>query len=408
MNSEPKEQGDAPAPGVGERVILEDVSGVLVADLDRHLFSADFPAQDWAYLRGGYLVLDDDVGLVHVPSGTGPAVKLGPRPGAAERASGTAALVVRLRERLAAYDGRSPTIPSEAAAQCRSAPGFLATVVQLVADEDQMVSEAATWILKNELEAGARLDRAMTDGLIAGLDRLEAWQAKLHICQGVSHLNVPKTARETLRSWLTPLLDAERPFLRAWALDALCHLPGTRVDALLRRMAEDKSASVRARVRILQRAQPKAQVRPVQDADKAAIVALAVHPDQANYVASNEISLTEAAEEVGSHPFCVTAKSRIVGFLLAVDIAELDPPSTLFGPDDAYLWRFMIAADWQGRGYGRQAMAWFHEWARRRGKTRLVLTVREDNSAGRAFYASVGYRPTSRVRNGEVEYARDT
>jgi GNAT superfamily N-acetyltransferase len=271
-----------------------------------------------------------------------------------------------------------------------------------------MVSEAATWILKAELEAGARLDRAMTDGLIAGLDRLEAWQAKLHICQAVSHLDVPETARETLRSWLTPLLDAERPFLRAWALDALCHLPGTRVDALLRHMAEDRSASVRARVRNLARAQPKAKVRPVKDADRDAIVALAVRPDQEGHVAPNEISLAEAAEETGAHPFCVIVADKIVGFLLAVDIAELDPPSTLFGPGDAYLWRFMIAADWQGRGYGRQAMAWFHEWARRRGKTRLVLTVREDNSAGRAFYASVGYRPTGQVRNGEVEYAQDT
>jgi len=387
---------------------MQDVKGLLVADIRNGDFAPGYTREDWSYLGDGYLVLDDEVGLVHVPSEAEPAVQLRPRAMAAEGSSLSEMMVARLRERLAAYDGRSPTIPSEAAAQCRNAPGFLATVVQLVADDDRMVSEAATWILKAELEAGARLDRAMTDSLIDQLDMMEAWQAKLHICQAVGHLDVPETARETLRSWLTPLLDAERPFLRAWALDALCHLPGTRADALLRRMAEDRSASVRARVRNLRRAQPKAQVRPVQDADKAAIVALAVHPDQANHVASNEISLTEAAEEVGSHPFCVTAKSRIVGFLLAVDMAELDPPSTLFGPDDAYLWRFMIAAEWQGRGYGRQAMAWFHEWARRRGKTLLVLTVREDNSAGRAFYASVGYRPTGQMRNGEVEYARDT
>jgi len=149
-------------------------------------------------------------------------------------------------------------------------------------------------------------------------------------------------------------------------------------------------------------------VRAVEHADRSAIAALSIRQDQVGFVAPNSISLTEAAQEVGSHPFCVTVKSRIVGFLLAVDMAELDPPSTLFGPDDAYLWRFMISADWQGRGYGRQAMAWFHEWARRRGKTRLVLTVREDNSAGRAFYASVGYRPTGQMRNGEVEYERDT
>jgi ribosomal protein S18 acetylase RimI-like enzyme len=396
------------AAKIGHRVVLRDVEGLLVADIRNGDFAPGYPPEDWSYLRDGYLVLDDDVGLMHVPSGTEPAVQLGPRTNAAEGTTPSDAVVARLRERLTAYDGRSPTIASEAAAQCRDAPGFLDAVIGLASDDDRLVSEAATWILKDELEAGARLDRAMTDGLIAGLDRLEAWQAKLHICQAVGHLDVPETARETLRSWLTPLLDAERPFLRAWALDALCHLPGTRVDALLRHMAEDRSASVRARVRNLARARPKAKVRPVKDADRDAIVALAVRPDQEGHVAPNEISLAEAAEETGAHPFCVIVADEIVGFLLAVDMAELDPPSTLFGPGDAYLWRFMIAADWQGRGYGRQAMAWFHEWARRRGKTRLVLTVREDNSAGRAFYASVGYRPTGQVRNGEVEYAQDT
>jgi len=247
-------KAEAPSPAkVGHRVVLRDVEGLLVADIRNGDFALGYTREDWSYLGDGYLVLDHDVGLVHVPSGTEPTVQLGPRPNAAESTTSSDALVARLRERLTAYDGRSPTIPSEAAAQCRDAPGFLATVVQLVADDDRMVSEAATWTLKAELEAGAKLDRALTDDLIARLYKLEAWQAKLHICQAVSHLDVPKTARETLRSWLTPLLDAERPFLRAWALDGLCHLPDTPVSALLDRMAGDPSASVRARVKNLRR-----------------------------------------------------------------------------------------------------------------------------------------------------------
>lgn len=245
---------EAPSPAkIGHRVVLRDVEGPLVADIRNGDFAPGYPQEDWSYLGDGYLVLDDEVGLVHVPSGTEPAVRLGPRTNAAEGTTPSNALVARLRERLTAYDGRSPTIASETAAQCRDAPCFLDAIIRLASDEDRMVSEAATWILKDELEAGARLDRAMTDGLIAGLDRLEAWQAKLHICQAVSHLDVPKTSRETLRSWLTPLLDAERPFLRAWALDGLCHLPDTPVSALLDRMAGDPSASVRARVKNLRR-----------------------------------------------------------------------------------------------------------------------------------------------------------
>ena len=50
-------------------------------------------------------------------------------------------------------------------------------------------------------------------------------------------------------------LNAPRPFLRAWALNALCHLQGSGAEtaALLIRMEADAAASVRARVRNLRR-----------------------------------------------------------------------------------------------------------------------------------------------------------
>jgi len=228
---------DRENPAVGSRIILHDVSGTLVADLDRWLFSEHYPAKDWAYLGEGYLVLDDTIGLVHLPPGEIRAVPVGSRPADAVGEGVADAVIAKLRERLAAYDGRSPAIPSKAAADHRNAPSFLAIIIKFLTDDNRMVSEAASWIIKAELEAGIVLDRKTTEELVASLGKLESWQAKLHICQTICHLDVPASARESMRRWLTPLLDGERPFLRAWALDALCKLPGTQVNALLRRMA---------------------------------------------------------------------------------------------------------------------------------------------------------------------------
>jgi len=158
-----------------------------------------------------------------------------------------------MRDQFAAYDGRSPTLLSEIAVRHRDRAGFLETLIGLAGDDDRMVSEGVTWVLKSELEMGEKLDENLTARLIAAVDSVTAWQAQLHICQIVAYLHVPENARETLRQWLIQRLDADRPFLRAWALDGLIRLPDSPSDELLDRMADDPSASVRARVRNLRR-----------------------------------------------------------------------------------------------------------------------------------------------------------
>jgi hypothetical protein len=82
-----------------------------------------------------------------------------------------------------------------------------------------------------------------------------AWQSQLHICQSISYVTVPADLSPDLERWLRPLLDAPRPFLRAWAVDAMCRVYGAsrKVTALLKKMETDDAASVRARVRNLSR-----------------------------------------------------------------------------------------------------------------------------------------------------------
>lgn len=255
MTGKRKQSGDPVLPSLGDRVSLHDITGIVVADLERRAFASGYSRHDWEYLANGYLLLDDEIGLVHVPSGDDLSDDVQPQPIADDddlgsRAGGLRTLV---RDALARYDGRSTTILSEISVRHHNRAGFLEALIELAGENDTMVSEGVTWVLKSELETGRRLDEDLTVRLVAAVDTVTAWQAQLHICQIIAYLNVPENAREALRQWLIQRLDADRPFLRAWALDGLCHLPDTPFGALLDRMADDPSASVQARVRNLRK-----------------------------------------------------------------------------------------------------------------------------------------------------------
>ncbi|SLN76565.1 hypothetical protein RUM8411_04432 [Ruegeria meonggei] len=163
------------------------------------------------------------------------------------------ATVDDLRNELTDYDGRDPSVLSEIAARHEDQPWFLSSLADLAPDEEAVVSEGATWIIKAMVEKGHDFMPQDVERLVVGLDEVTAWQAQLHICQSLVHMSVPQEVEPILKQWLNPLLDAPRPFVRAWATDALCRLCDKHSDRwnVLEQMSEDKAASVRSRVRNL-------------------------------------------------------------------------------------------------------------------------------------------------------------
>ncbi|WP_377192932.1 hypothetical protein [Ruegeria meonggei] len=163
------------------------------------------------------------------------------------------ATVDDLRNELTGYDGRDPSVLSEIAARHEDQPWFLSSLADLVPDEEAVVSEGATWIIKAMVEKGHDFLPQDVERLVVGLDEVTAWQAQLHICQSLVHMSVPQKVEPILKQWLNSLLDAPRPFVRAWAVDAMCRLCDKHSDrwTLLELMSEDKAASVRSRVRNL-------------------------------------------------------------------------------------------------------------------------------------------------------------
>lgn len=166
-------------------------------------------------------------------------------------------LTEQLRQRLADYDGRATTLLGEAEAALGKEPGYCDALIALAGGSDDTVAAGATWLIKNALEAGRTLDPGQTAGLIGHLPHMKAWPAQLHLCQSVRHLTISEGDAIVLADGLIPLLDHARPFVRAWALDALAQVArahaefGDRFVGALAKAERDEAASVRARARNL-------------------------------------------------------------------------------------------------------------------------------------------------------------
>ena len=147
------------------------------------------------------------------------------------------------------------------------------------------------------------------------------------------------------------------------------------------------------------------RVVPVTDALRPALCALDVAEEQRQFVATNAQSLKDAASP-GAWPRALTLGDEPVGFMMLFDpsLEGADDPDC---PDDAvYLWRLMIDRSVQGRGFGIQAVEAAIAYARERGARRLLVSCVPGPGSPQAFYERLGFEPSGRVIDGEVEMER--
>lgn len=164
-----------------------------------------------------------------------------------------------VRERVLEFDGKT-TGSLEAA--CRSAGQDFAgfdRLLELAASGDTRLQIGATWAVRKLLELGALLSSGALERFTDTAAAQTAWEAQLHIAQSLQFLDKAALDRGRLAKTLRPWCDAKRPFLRAWAIDAICRLaqqdPSLKETAmeLLATGEHDPAASVRARVRNLRK-----------------------------------------------------------------------------------------------------------------------------------------------------------
>lgn len=140
---------------------------------------------------------------------------------------------------------------------------------------------------------------------------------------------------------------------------------------------------------------------PVTDENEADVIALAVREDQKSYVASNQRSLEQAEADDGAWPRAILADGVPVGFVMLHDETLLEEPEVA---GYIYLWRMMIDARHQGKGYGSEAMKAVADYARTRpDATRIVSSYVEGDHSAAGFYERVGFKKTGEIVGGETE-----
>jgi diamine N-acetyltransferase len=153
------------------------------------------------------------------------------------------------------------------------------------------------------------------------------------------------------------------------------------------------------------------QLRDIVTAeDRAMVIGLRVTPGQDQYLNPMEEIFEEADREQRAmpHPWAVhdAGTGALVGFAMISD--NIPPPmdDDLVGP--YFLWKLLIDAPLQGRGYGAATIDAVVAYLRTRpGADVLYTSCADGPGSPRGFYLRYGFSDTGRVMWGENVLALD-
>ncbi len=124
------------------------------------------------------------------------------------------------------------------------------------------------------------------------------------------------------------------------------------------------------------------------------VLALSVAPEQESYVSANAKSIAEAYFEPKAWFRAIAHGDELVGFAMVYR----DPEAR-----DFYIWRFMIDARYQRRGYGKRAVELLLEEARGDGVDEVTLNVQPGEHAALEFWRRFGFEETGEVHYGQLQ-----
>jgi diamine N-acetyltransferase len=139
---------------------------------------------------------------------------------------------------------------------------------------------------------------------------------------------------------------------------------------------------------------PDVSLRQVTAETVRLICALDVRPEQRAYVATNALSIAQAYFQPRAWFRAIYADDTPVGFVMLDEDQE---------KQEYFLWRLMIDAGHQGKGYGRRALDLVVEHARSRPGARELRSSYVPGDDGPAeFYRSFGFVETGELEGTEV------
>jgi diamine N-acetyltransferase len=139
------------------------------------------------------------------------------------------------------------------------------------------------------------------------------------------------------------------------------------------------------------------ELREITSETVRAVCSLEVAVEQLGFVAPNAVSIAEAHFTPHHWMRAIYTDGDPAGFLLTYE----DPEE-----DSFWVWRFMVDAQHQHKGIGRQAMRLLLDRWRSIGVTAAALSVIPTNRETIAFYQSLGFELTGEDEGGELVMRR--
>lgn len=137
----------------------------------------------------------------------------------------------------------------------------------------------------------------------------------------------------------------------------------------------------------------KVSLRTIKAKTVRAICNLSVSDNQKGFVAPNAVSIAQAYFSKNAWFQAVYADETPVGFVMLYEA----PKRGLY-----FLWRFMIDARYQGRGYGRRALELVIKRVRKMPKAKsLTLSVVRAEGGAEGFYGKFSFEFTGKIEDGE-------
>lgn len=145
----------------------------------------------------------------------------------------------------------------------------------------------------------------------------------------------------------------------------------------------------------------------VTEDDEEALMGLRRGPGQERYLGRMMSHFEDAIADAKACPRMWSVHDRetgeLVGFVMISDDipqATLDADDDIVGPD--FLWRLLIDAHHQGRGYGRATIDAVAEYVARKPNGRVLLTsCAAGDGSPQPFYLHYGFEKTGETKWGE-------
>ena len=139
-------------------------------------------------------------------------------------------------------------------------------------------------------------------------------------------------------------------------------------------------------------------LRPITDANRGAVEALAVRPDQGRFVSGVRESILEAAAEPDAQAlyWAIYAEETPVGFVMIAD--EVASPDYIAH----YLWKLLIDERHQRRGFGTATLDLIADYFRNRGVDTMWTSAGQGEGSPVAFYERYGFKRTGDSHGNEI------